>query len=150
MYEMRNDAGLTNLAEGMLKMWSWGGRVVLAGDPAHKVTPNVGWGFNAGTLDVVVLVNALRRAASETSGRGGPTAVELQRVFDAYTVERIVFMKKITTMSSNVTKMSGWLDLAQDLRQDAMAGAMYGHIYGEPLRWANGGQCAGAGFLEEY
>jgi 2-polyprenyl-6-methoxyphenol hydroxylase-like FAD-dependent oxidoreductase len=47
VYEARCGAGLTNLGEGVLKTWGWN-RIVLAGDAAHKATPNIGWGFNAG------------------------------------------------------------------------------------------------------
>lgn len=65
----RRHGGMANLEEGMVRRWS-GGRVVLAGDAAHKYTVNAGLGLNSGIQDAVALVNELRRCA-ESVGEGG-------------------------------------------------------------------------------
>lgn len=42
VYATRIEAGLVSLEEGVVKDWSFAGRVVLVGDAAHKFTPSTG------------------------------------------------------------------------------------------------------------
>ncbi|KAK4227462.1 hypothetical protein QBC38DRAFT_536526 [Podospora fimiseda] len=72
-------AGMANLEEGVLKKWSCGkGKIVLVGDAAHKITPNQGLGLNDGIMDVVGLVNELRKV------KDGEEEGELQEAFNRY------------------------------------------------------------------
>jgi flavin-dependent dehydrogenase len=48
---LHHGAGLTNLEEEIISRWSWG-RIVLVGDAAHKVNPNLGWGFDTSMQDI--------------------------------------------------------------------------------------------------
>lgn len=41
-YNARIQSGLVSLEEGVVEQWSWNGRIVLAGDAAHKFTPSMG------------------------------------------------------------------------------------------------------------
>jgi len=106
VYASRNGAGLTNLEEGVLPRWT-AGRVALVGDAAHKVTPNIGWGYNSGVMDLVALINPLRRALVANNGKPlGPETIT--EVFAAYQAERMAFMTKINTLSATVTRNSTW------------------------------------------
>ena len=40
VYTSRLESGLVSLEEGVVDCWSWDGRIVLAGDAAHKFTPS--------------------------------------------------------------------------------------------------------------
>src|SRR3569833_70751 len=107
LYPTRNGSGLTNLEEGVLKRWSWG-RIVLVGDAAHKVTPNLGWGFNSGVQDLVVLINRLRRAILAKKDEEQLDARDIEAVFAAYQAERMDFMVKIADISGTNTRTTAW------------------------------------------
>ena len=51
---------MVNQEEGYCDKW-YHGRIVLAGDAAHKVTSVTGMGFNMGISSAVVLANELYR-----------------------------------------------------------------------------------------
>ncbi len=106
VYAGKYASGLTNLEEGVMKHWSWR-RIVLAGDAVHKVTPNIGWGFNSSVHDLVVLVNRLRALLQEKGS--DPIATEaLESVFAGYQAERFKHMSHTTAISGKVTRLSTW------------------------------------------
>lgn len=80
------EAGMTNMAEGLARHWSFG-RIVLVGDSCHKMSLNVGQGYQCGLGDVVALANGLRRAVRSDPG-GQPDAETLGVVFREYQEER--------------------------------------------------------------
>lgn len=95
IWPTRTACGMADQLEGVLPQGHWhlpaaqGGRVVLAGDAVHRMTPNFGWGFNSGVNDVCALVTLLR---SEVTGSSSPSpsAAQLDGVFARYAEARYV------------------------------------------------------------
>ncbi|KAK1991602.1 FAD binding domain-containing protein [Colletotrichum falcatum] len=106
VYKERLSAGASGLEEGICGNWSWGGRVVLAGDAAHKVTPNAGHGFNAGIQDVAVICNKLRRLCAAAAPAVDFAALE--RAFRDYREERLESLESDLKSSGMVTRMHSW------------------------------------------
>lgn len=100
-------AMILNIQEGIAAKWSWGGRIVLAGDSCHKLTPNTGSGCNCAAQDVAVLVNGLRRLVSEHPG-GRISSDKLEEVFEAYQAARYGLAKTQTDMSGTVLRLQLW------------------------------------------
>ncbi|KAF6822138.1 FAD binding domain-containing protein [Colletotrichum plurivorum] len=113
VYEARLGAGLVDLEEGVLPHWSWGGRVVLVGDAAHKFTPSMGSGLNFGMLDSVVLANRLHALSKEARGDGQRwwDRASLARAFEEYQKERYEVVREGCQASSGHTAMSTWANL---------------------------------------
>lgn len=114
-YEARLASGLVDLEEGVLPHWSWGGRVVLVGDAAHKFTPSMGSGLNFGMLDAVVLANRLHALSKEARDDGDCQRwwdqASLSRAFEAYQKERYEVVVDGCQQSSGATAMSTWASL---------------------------------------
>ncbi|KAI1375633.1 hypothetical protein F4677DRAFT_421915 [Hypoxylon crocopeplum] len=122
VFAQRYHAGMANLEEGVLEHWSWGGRLVLAGDAAHKFTPNQGLGFNNGIQDVVALTNELHRALQQQqqedryhdhedakdAGMQGLDVHEIAAAFERYQSSRLQGARDELTLSARVTHMSAW------------------------------------------
>ncbi|KAH8645730.1 hypothetical protein BX600DRAFT_421303 [Xylariales sp. PMI_506] len=105
VYAQRYASGLTNLEEGVMKQWSWG-RIVLAGDSAHKITPNLGLGFNSSVHDLVVLANRLRTLLDASPA--DVTTEDLTKVFSEYQKERTDHMSQTVLLSGRVTRLGTW------------------------------------------
>lgn len=94
VWPARTACGMADQLEGVLPRGSWrlppaqGGRVVLAGDAVHRMTPNFGWGFNSGVNDVCALVSLLR--AEVVGPSPSPSAAQLDGVFARYAEARCV------------------------------------------------------------
>lgn len=101
VWAMRLTAGMSNLEEGVAENWTWG-RVVLAGDAAHKFTPNTGQGLNAGIQDVVRLCNGLRSLQSSNSTK--VTVTQLTKTLEAYEVERKAAVKAEIGRAAGATR----------------------------------------------
>ncbi|EAQ92008.1 hypothetical protein CHGG_00243 [Chaetomium globosum CBS 148.51] len=106
LWKRRTRGTLIPLEEGVLTHWHHG-RIVLAGDSAHKVTPNIALGGNSGIESVAVLCNHLQRLLQE-GGAAKPTAAVLDAVFAAYQAERLKRMQDILAVSSLITKVQAW------------------------------------------
>ncbi|KAK9414811.1 putative FAD/NAD(P)-binding domain-containing protein [Seiridium unicorne] len=104
LWKRRVRGGLVSLEEGVLDHWHHG-RIVLAGDSAHKVTPSIALGGNSGMESVIVLCNHLCRAIGAESK---PSAATLTKVFDDYQAERHERMMRIMELSSLTTKVQAW------------------------------------------
>ena len=100
-------AVILNINEGIAARWSWGGRIVLAGDSCHKLTPNTGSGCNCATQDVAVLVNGLRRLLKRESACGISSA-QLAEVFELYQAARYDLAKTQTDTSGMVLRLQLW------------------------------------------
>ena len=103
-YAQKIESGLVNLEEGIVKNWSWGGRMVLVGDAAHKFTPSTGAGCNNGIIDTVVLANQLNRAFSS----GVPSSNRLATAFKEYQDARFDEVTAGCSISSNTSAMATW------------------------------------------
>lgn len=101
----RTDSGLVSLEEGVLDHWSWDGRIVLAGDAAHKFTPSTGAGCNNGIIDVVVLVNKLHSLLQEKST---PKTEDLEAVFQEYQETRLPDVNFQCKTSGRATATATW------------------------------------------
>ncbi|WAO96879.1 FAD-binding-3 domain-containing protein [Fusarium falciforme] len=110
-FSRRTQSGLVNLEEGVVKHWSWDGRIVLAGDAAHKFTPSTGAGCNNGIVDVIVLVNELHRIVQETRNDGypaSPNRSELAKAFNKYQSLRLEAVTAACSGSGQVTASATW------------------------------------------
>ncbi|KAK0648535.1 hypothetical protein B0T16DRAFT_435796 [Cercophora newfieldiana] len=105
-----NKAGLTLLQEGVVKSRSHE-RIVLVGDAASKITPNLGLGYNSGVLDMIVLVNHLRSTllAKSTEERGEIREEDIANVFKAYEDDRRELTTKVTAAAQGVVRNHTWL-----------------------------------------
>lgn len=99
--------GMANLEEGVLEHWS-SGRIVLAGDAAHKYTPNAGLGLNNGIQDVAALVNELSRCAESVGKGGSPTQDEITAAFARYQGARWEKARQDYELSGHVTRLCAW------------------------------------------
>ncbi|KAL0943576.1 FAD binding domain-containing protein [Colletotrichum truncatum] len=106
VFKERYNAGGAGLEEGICTQWSWGGKIVLVGDAAHKFTPNAGLGFNNGVQDVVALCNGLRKMVSETGG--SPSYETLDSFFQEYRTERLELLEKDLGQSARLTRLHAW------------------------------------------
>ncbi|ORY68469.1 FAD binding domain-containing protein [Pseudomassariella vexata] len=97
-------SSMNYLEEGVVETWH-GGRAVLVGDAAHKMTPNAGFGMNSGMQGVVQLVNRLRALLQISPA---PDAAELTRVFEDYQTDRMKETKDIVYCSGLYTRLVAW------------------------------------------
>lgn len=102
----RRAAGMANLEEGVLKRWSHGGRMVLAGDACHKYTPNAGQGLNNGIQDVAALANQLHRVLREEGST--PSEEALAEAFRRYQEVRADVTATEFNFSANLTRLCAW------------------------------------------
>lgn len=110
-FSRRTQAGLVNLEEGVVKHWSWDGRIVLAGDAAHKFTPSTGAGCNNGIVDVLVLANELYRITQETRTDGRPASpdrAQLAEAFNNYQSLRLEAVTAACSGSGQATASATW------------------------------------------
>lgn len=70
------------------------GRLVLVGDAAHAMAPNLGQGANSALVDVAVLVHELKRSASLVEGLA------------AYQRRRHAPVRRVATASANLGRMA--------------------------------------------
>lgn len=97
IWPTRTACGMADQLEGVLPQKHWhlpaahGGRVVLAGDAVHRMTPNFGWGFNSGVNDVCALVSLLHaEVTGSSSPPPSPSTAQLDAVFARYAEARCV------------------------------------------------------------
>ncbi|KAH8768092.1 hypothetical protein F5883DRAFT_714300 [Diaporthe sp. PMI_573] len=97
IWPTRTACGMADQLEGVLPQIQWhlpaaqGGRVVLAGDAVHRMTPNFGWGFNSGVNDVCALVSLLHaEVTGSSSPSSSPSTAQLDAVFARYAEARCV------------------------------------------------------------
>ncbi|KAF5021104.1 hypothetical protein F66182_6863 [Fusarium sp. NRRL 66182] len=104
-FNARTQSGLVSLEEGVVNHWSWGGRIVLVGDAAHKFTPSTGAGCNNGLIDVVSLVNELYSLRQKTSS---PTQVQLAAAFGSYQASRMESVIEACRSAGQATSSATW------------------------------------------
>jgi len=110
-YESREEAGLVNLEEGVVKHWGRD-RIVLVGDAAHKFTPSTGQGCNNGIEDIAALVNELRKAVRAAPEGAAPSADDVAQAFRAYQAARLDAVEAGCEGSSRVTATATWQSTA--------------------------------------
>ena len=109
LWRRRDRYALIPIQEGILERW-FSGRVVLAGDSAHKMTPNIGLGGNTAIESVTVLCNQLVGLLNETAATGGgwPTQAALEACFAAYQSEQRGRIERIVQLSNIITRVQAW------------------------------------------
>lgn len=106
IWEKRIRGSLISIEEGVLQHWSHG-RIVLAGDSVHKVTPNIALGGNSTMESIVVLCNHINRTLVSHAGAKVSRAT-LAKTFANYQQQREGRMKEIMALSSLITRMQAW------------------------------------------
>ncbi|KAL8911259.1 MAG: hypothetical protein Q9171_003557 [Xanthocarpia ochracea] len=106
VWKKRYRGTLISIEEGVLDHWHHG-RIALAGDCAHKVTPNIALGGNSSMESVVVLCNHLRQMMGHQCG-AKPSLATLNKTFAAYQRERQPRVKHIMEYSSLITSVQAW------------------------------------------
>lgn len=110
IWKSRIRGHLVSLEEGILSRW-FHGRTVLAGDSAHKVTPNAAFGGFLAMEDAVVLANELRGTVARHPNKK-PSDTELRSALHRYQEERVRRAREIMVPSWLVTRLQaydGWL-----------------------------------------
>lgn len=112
IWPTRTACGMADQLEGVLPQKNWhlpvaqGGRVVLAGDAVHRMTPNFGWGFNSGVNDVCALVSMLHaEVIGSSSPSPSPSAAQLDGSFARYAEARCLNddVANVVSLSGKVT-----------------------------------------------
>ncbi|KAI1657308.1 FAD binding domain protein [Daldinia decipiens] len=106
LWRKRERASLVNIEEGVLNKWHCG-RIVLAGDAAHKFTFHMGFGANSSIGSIATLCNQLKR---EIVSRNEPSLSPstLERIFESYQTKRYARMKTIMDLSLFSTRILTW------------------------------------------
>jgi len=110
VWEARRWHHMAHIEEGMLKTW-YGERVVLLGDMVHKMTPNVGFGFNNGIMSAVALTNGLQSLVMITNKKyeGGRIGTEaLAGMFATYERLRKPQAKKAVELAGLYSRVVVW------------------------------------------
>lgn len=82
LWETRETVSMTALEENTFETW-YHDRLVLLGDSAHKMTPNIGQGANMAIEDAAVLANLLQ-SLRKGLGTWPPTDGQLQTLLEQY------------------------------------------------------------------
>ncbi|KAF4778492.1 hypothetical protein HER10_EVM0005774 [Colletotrichum scovillei] len=110
LWKRRLKAQMISLEEGVLENWFFG-RIVLAGDAVHKVTPNSALGGNTAMEDAVTLANAIH-ALLGTHSNKNPSDVELRDAMrDKYQNARVDRARVIVKVGGDLTRQQaydGW------------------------------------------
>ncbi|KAK4451152.1 hypothetical protein QBC34DRAFT_401438 [Podospora aff. communis PSN243] len=113
VFPKANKVGLTLLQEGLVEQRSHG-RIVLIGDAASKITPNLGLGYNSGVLDAIVLINHLREVVLAAKGPDGVeneiTEEQIKEVFREYEKDRKDLTNKVMGSAHGVVRNHTWLN----------------------------------------
>jgi len=96
--------GMYDYHEGVAERW-YNGRVVIVGDAAHKMTPNLGQGGNNSIESVASLVNQLNALVKK---KPNPTAAELGEAFARFQKEREKQVKFIMGLTGSYTRWTSW------------------------------------------
>jgi 2-polyprenyl-6-methoxyphenol hydroxylase-like FAD-dependent oxidoreductase len=108
LWESRVRVKLANLEEGMQKRWH-DGRIVVVGDAAHKMTSNLGFGFNTGLESAASLTNHLVHTLSKDGNHDQhPDLVDLEHTFSQYQAQRFGRAKLFHDLTNFYTRVAAW------------------------------------------
>jgi 2-polyprenyl-6-methoxyphenol hydroxylase-like FAD-dependent oxidoreductase len=91
------------LEESIFKLWTWG-RIACVGDSAHKMTPNIGAGGNAGIESAAAFANAVKGLANNANGQR-PSIELVEEALQRYQEQRETRAAKIVRSAGEVTRM---------------------------------------------
>ncbi|KAK6215287.1 hypothetical protein QIS74_08306 [Colletotrichum tabaci] len=110
LWKRRLKAQMISLEEGVLKHWFFG-RIILAGDAVHKVTPNSALGGNTAMEDAVTLANTIHGLLVRHPNKK-PSDVELRdAIRDEYQDARVDRARAIVKVGGDLTRQQaydGW------------------------------------------
>ncbi|KAK3389430.1 hypothetical protein B0H63DRAFT_427900 [Podospora didyma] len=96
--------GMYDYHESVAERW-YSGRVVIVGDAAHRMTPNLGQGGNSSIESVASLMNHLHALVEE---KPNPSTAELEEAFASYQEERQAQVKFIAGLTGSYTRWATW------------------------------------------
>lgn len=106
VYAARQSSGMTLAEEGVVER-RFSKRIVLVGDSATKVTPNLAFGFNGGVQGLVALMNGLHGLV-----RGqnviNPSTSELDAVFQACQDQTLALSRLLVDVSGKSLRATTW------------------------------------------
>ncbi|KAI0853229.1 hypothetical protein F5Y00DRAFT_135312 [Daldinia vernicosa] len=106
LWRKRERASLVNVEEGVLDKWHCG-RIVLAGDAAHKFTFHMGFGGNSSIGSIATLCSQLKKEIA-SHNESSLSLSTLERVFESYQTKRHARMKTIMDLSLFATRALTW------------------------------------------
>lgn len=106
IWRTRIQGQLVSMEEGIFEQWHFG-RMVLAGDAVHKVTPNFALGGNTGIESVTVLANELHRLVHMTPN-GRPDKAAITAMFQRYQIRRLPRVRTAHFASWFITRLQAW------------------------------------------
>jgi 2-polyprenyl-6-methoxyphenol hydroxylase-like FAD-dependent oxidoreductase len=98
---------LANLEQGIQKKWH-NGRTVLVGDAAHKMTPNLAYGFNTAFESAACLTNHLLSALANSSNPSHLDTGEIKQVFSNSQKQRFARAKLFQGFANLYTRFAAW------------------------------------------
>ncbi|EER23620.1 FAD dependent oxidoreductase domain containing protein [Coccidioides posadasii C735 delta SOWgp] len=109
LWRSRTKGQLISLEEGVLKHWFFG-RIVLAGDAIHKITPNSALGGCTAMESVVSIANAIHGLVHAHPNKE-PSDVEIRDALQHYQDSRLDRVKGIVEFGAKMTRLQaydGW------------------------------------------
>ncbi|KAK8075137.1 FAD/NAD(P)-binding domain-containing protein [Apiospora hydei] len=106
VYEAHQSSGMTVVEEGVVQH-RFGRRIVLVGDSATKVTPNLAFGFNGGVQGLVTLVNGLHGLVRRQNITR-PSTAELDAVFQTYQDQALPLSRLLVDVSGESLWATIW------------------------------------------
>ncbi|KAI1026380.1 hypothetical protein LB503_012854 [Fusarium chuoi] len=110
LWKRRLKAQMISLEEGVLEHWTFG-RIILAGDAVHKVTPNSALGGNTAMEDAVVIANTLHALLAKHPNKK-PSDIELHDAMrQEYQETRVERARAIVKAGGALTRQQaydGW------------------------------------------
>jgi flavin-dependent dehydrogenase len=102
-WEKIDNYSFTCLEEGVFKLWTWG-RIACVGDSAHKMTPNIGAGGNAGIESAAAFANAVKSLVENTKGQR-PSTKLIEEALQSYQKRRQMRAGMMVRSAGEVTRM---------------------------------------------
>ncbi|KAK8122044.1 hypothetical protein PG984_010714, partial [Apiospora sp. TS-2023a] len=106
VYEARQSSGMTLAEEGVVEH-RFSKRIVLVGDSATKVTPNLAFGFNGGVQGLVALMNGLHDLIHHQNVTK-PSTAELDAVFQTYQDQALALSRLLVNVSGKSLRATTW------------------------------------------
>ncbi|KAL4748884.1 hypothetical protein BDW72DRAFT_214420 [Aspergillus terricola var. indicus] len=118
VWDSREVATMTPLEEGLLQTWHHG-RMVLVGDSAHKMTPNIGQGANMAIEDAARLASLLNHLVNSRTGQQ-PTATDVEVMLQDYRNSRFSRARSIYNTSRFLVRFQA---------RDGLFNTLFGRYY---------------------
>ncbi|KAI0842701.1 FAD binding domain protein [Hypoxylon sp. FL0890] len=106
LWRNRYRGALISLEEGVLEHW-YHGRIALAGDSVHKVTPNIAFGGNLAMESVVALCNCIQEMMVAQRG-AKPSRATIEKAFAKYQAKQKDRAREVMNVSGQITKLQAW------------------------------------------